>query len=157
MCNDPRLQDLPGKIELNALGVMELSPASDRHGMAQAAISHALTPQRAEGSAIAECCIVTDDGIRVPDGARGSASFISQQGDRSPFASASDICVEVRSPSNTNDEMERKTRLYLQAGPLEVRIVTEAGEMQVFDAQGPQAGSRYGVTVNLAPRPDLAE
>ncbi len=32
MCNDTRLQDLPFKIELNAYGVMEMSPASTRHG-----------------------------------------------------------------------------------------------------------------------------
>jgi Uma2 family endonuclease len=153
LCNDPMMQDLPGKIELNGLGVIEMSPASNRHGMAQAAISHALTSQLSEGTAIVECCISTDDGVRVPDVAWASATFIAQQGDNSPFTAAPEICVEVRSPSNTNDEMEYKTKLYLQAGAVEVWIVTEAGVLQVIDAQGPQAASRYGVTFKLPARP----
>jgi Uma2 family endonuclease len=153
LCNDPRMQDLPGKIELNGLGVIEMSPASNRHGMAQAAIAQALGMQLPDGTAIVECCISTDDGVRVPDVAWGSAAFIAQQGENSPFTAAPEICVEVRSPSNTNDEMEYKTALYLQAGALEVWIVSETGAMQVFTAQGPQAASRYGVSIKLPARP----
>ena len=157
MCNDPLLQDLPGKIELNGLGVMEMSPATNRHGMAQAAKAQALGLQLPNGTAIVECGISADDGIRVPDVAWTSATFIAQQGDNSPFTSpftsAPEICVEVRSPSNTDDEMAYKTELYFQAGAAEVWVVTEAGVPQVFDAQGPQAASRYGVTLVLPARP----
>ena len=35
---DPSLQDLPYKIELNAWGKVEMSPASNRHGRLQMAI-----------------------------------------------------------------------------------------------------------------------
>ena len=37
LCNDPLLRDLPGKIELNADGVIEASRASNRHGIRQVA------------------------------------------------------------------------------------------------------------------------
>ena len=45
LCNDTRLQDLPFKIELNAYGVMEMSPASTRHGRYQARVAGELMQQ----------------------------------------------------------------------------------------------------------------
>ncbi len=141
------MQDLPGKIELNGLGVIEMSPATNRHGMVQAAIAQALGLQLPKGTAIVECCVSTGDGVRVPDVAWASAAFIAQQGDNSPFAAAPEICVEVRSKSNTDDEMAYKTRLYLQAGAREVWIVSDTGVMQVFSVQGQQAAGSYAVTL----------
>ena len=149
LCNDPRWHDLPGKIELNAYGVIEMSPATNRHGMKQAAISHALTQQLPAGLAIVECCILTDDGIRVPDVAWASSAFLARFGDESPFPQAPEICVEVRSPSNTDAEMALKTRLFLAAGAVEVWIVAEAGAWQIFDALGAQPASRYAVQLTL--------
>lgn len=37
LCDDPVIRELPGKLELNAYGVIEMSPASNRHGIRQAA------------------------------------------------------------------------------------------------------------------------
>jgi Uma2 family endonuclease len=65
------------------------------------------------------------------------------------LACAPEICVEVRSPSHTDAEMAFKTRLFLEAGALGVWIVSETGGWQVFDADGPRAASRYGVTLAL--------
>jgi hypothetical protein len=41
MQHDPSLQDLPCKIELNAWGKVDMSPASVRHGQQQAALAEA--------------------------------------------------------------------------------------------------------------------
>ena len=60
---------------------------------------------------------------------------------------APEICVEVRSPSNTDADMAPKTVLFLQAGAVEVWIVDEAGAQQVFDAQGLRPTSRFGVVL----------
>jgi Uma2 family endonuclease len=149
LCNDPRLQDLPGKIELNGFGVIEMSPASNRHGMNQAAIAHALTEQLRDGRSLVECSITTSDGVRVPDVAWASQDFLSRHGDVTPYPAAPEICVEVRSPSNTDAEMAFKTRLFLEAGAVEVWIVSEAGQWQVFDSQGLQPVTRYGVKLVL--------
>jgi hypothetical protein len=46
VCNDPLLQDLPAKIELNALGVIASSPAGNRHGIRQAAVVRAWSARR---------------------------------------------------------------------------------------------------------------
>ena len=145
LCNDPLLHDLPGKIELNAYGVIEMSPASNRHGMKQAAIAQALGLQLPAGAAFVECSIATTEGVRVPDVAWASVAFMARYGEATPFPAAPEICVEVRSPSNTDAEMEFKTRLFLEAGAVEVWIVAEDGSWQVFDSQGLQAFSRFGV------------
>ncbi len=155
LCDDTSLHDFPYKIELNMYGVMEMSPASNRHGRFQAAIAHSLASQLPQGVVLTECSIFTDEGIRLPDVAWASADFMARHGDTTPFPQAPEICVEVRSRSNTNAEMEMKTRAYLAAGAIEVWIVTEAGEVQVFDADGSRPSSRFGVTLHLtSPRSD---
>jgi len=153
LCNDPRWHDFPGKIELNAYGVIEMSPASNRHGMKQAAIAQAFGQQMPGGQAFVECSVATPEGVRVPDVAWASAAFVARHGDATPFPQAPEICVEVRSPSNTDAEMAFKTRLFLEAGAVEVWIVADSGGWQVFDAQGEQAASRFGVQLDLPTRP----
>ena len=154
LCNDPLLRDLPGKIELNAYGTIEMSPASTRHARLQATIAHALTQQLPGEGAMTECAIATDEGVRVPDVAWASPAFLARHGDSTPLPQAPEICVEVRSPSNSDEEMAMKTRAYLAAGAVEVWVVSEAGALQVFDADGAQPASRYGVQLTLpAPAP----
>ena len=147
LCSDPRWHDLGGKLEINSMGVIEMSPASNRHGIRQLAVGRALADQLAEGTALVECSVFTGDGVRVPDVAWASAAFMARHGDVTPFPEAPEICVEVRSPSNTDAELEFKRQLYLDAGAVEVWIVAEAGGWQVFDGQGEQKTSRYGVTL----------
>ena len=156
LCSDPLLRDLPGKIELNGYGVIEMSPASNRHGRRQALIAQAFESQLPGGGAFVECSIATTDGIRVPDVAWASSDFLSRYGDATPFPAAPEICVEVRSPSNTDAEMAFKTRLFLGAGAVEVWIVADDGNCAVFNTDGQQAQSRYGVQLNLpAPLPGI--
>jgi Uma2 family endonuclease len=152
LCNDTSLHDLPFKIELNAYGTMEMSPASTRHARYQAAITHQLATQLPHGTVLTECAIATaDEGVRLPDVAWASPDFVKRHGDATPLPQAPEICVEVLSPSNTEAEMEMKTRVYLEAGALEVWIVAVSGAIQVHNAQGLQAASRYPVTVTLKP------
>ena len=145
--NDASLQDLAAKLELNGMGVIELSPASNRHGMKEAAISNALSQRMPEGTAFVQCSLATTDGVRVPDVAWAAANFIATHGELTPFPSAPENGVEVRSPSDTDAEMAHKTRLYLEGGAVEVWIVTEQGAWRVFDAHGEQPGSRFAVTL----------
>ena len=145
LCNDPRWHDLGGKLELNGMGVIEMSPASNRHGIRQLLIGRALADQLPQGTALVEGSVFTSDGVRVPDVVWASAAFMARHGELTPFPQAPEICVEVRSPSNTDAEMAYKTQLYLDAGAVEVWIVDENGGWRVFDAQGPQAESRFGV------------
>jgi len=147
LCANPVWHDLAGKIELNGRGVIEMSPASNRHGIRQAAIGQALNSQLPSGTVIVECSVLTSDGVRVPDVAWASAAFMTLHGDVTPYPRAPEICVEVRSPSNTDAEMSYKIELFLQAGAVEVWIVDEAGTQQVFDAHGLCATSQFGVVL----------
>jgi Uma2 family endonuclease len=152
LCNDTSLHDLPFKIELNAYGTMEMSPASTRHARYQAAITHQLATQMPHGTVLTECAIATaQDGVRLPDVAWASPEFVARHGDATPLPQAPELCVEVLSPSNTEAEMEMKTRAYLDAGALEVWLVAVSGAIQVHSAQGVQAASRYPVLISLAP------
>jgi Uma2 family endonuclease len=150
ICNDATLRDLPFKVELNAFGTMEMSPASTRHARLQGTLAGELMRQLPHGTVLTECPIATaDDGIRVPDVAWASPAFMQQHGDATPLPAAPEICVEVRSPSNTDAEMAMKTRVYLAAGAHEVWIVAVDGVIEVHTATGPQGASRYPVVVTL--------
>jgi Uma2 family endonuclease len=149
LCNDPLMTSFPGKVELNGYGVIEMSPASTRHARIQAAVTAQMSVQLPRGEVLTECPLLTSDGIRVPDVAWGSTAFFARHGDTTPLPQAPEICVEVRSPSNTDEEMAHKTQLFLEAGAVEVWILSEDGTHRVFDAAGEQAASRYSVQFSL--------
>lgn len=152
ICNDASLRDLPYKIELNAFGNIEMSPASSRHARLQGQIAHELARQLPKGGVFTELAVATEIGVRVPDVAWASDELILKHGDTTPFPTAPEICVEVRSPSSDPDEMAMKTRAYLAAGAVEVWVVSEDGVVTLFDATGKLERSRYAVTLALPPR-----
>jgi Uma2 family endonuclease len=147
---DPTLQDLPYKIELNAWGKIEMSPASNRHGRLQALIGSELMHQLG-GVAISECSILTRIGIRVPDVTWASAEFMRQYGEITPYVRALEICVEIVSPSNVQAEIDEKLAAYLAAGATEVWLVSEDGAIRRFDTSGERAASAFAVALTLPP------
>ncbi|MCU0868226.1 MAG: Uma2 family endonuclease [Burkholderiales bacterium] len=146
---DPLLADLPYKIELNAWGKIEISPASNRHGYLQMAVGAALMQALPAGRTIAEASILTDIGVRVPDVVWASPAFVAAHGFETPFRSAPEIVVEVMSPSNTVDELDEKTRAYLAAGAVEVWWVSDDGTTHARTADGVRADTAYGVTLGF--------
>src|SRR5262245_16381929 len=148
---DPSLRDLPYKIELNAWGKVEMSPASNRHGRLQALIAAELLRQLPGGTAISECSILTKIGIRVPDVVWASAEFIAAFGEITPFMRAPEICVEIVSPSNVQAEIDGKRSAYFAAGAKEVWIVAEAGTVRYFDSAGEKATPDFPVVLKLPP------
>jgi len=65
--NDPHLQNLPYKIELNADGKIIMSPVKVYHSILQGIIARLLNSQLAGGEAFPECAIATKLGTRVAD------------------------------------------------------------------------------------------
>jgi len=147
--NDPTLRDLPYKIELNAWGKIEMSPASNRHGRLQARIASELNRQMPDGEAITEASILTDIGIRVPDVVWASPAFLDAHGETTPFSRAPEVCVEIVSPSNSDGETREKVRAYLAAGAVEVWVVLEEGRIQCFGATGELERSAFPVRLIL--------
>lgn len=149
VCRDPALRNLPYKIEVNAWGMIEMSPANNRHARLQGRLALEIGRQLPRGEVLTECPILTDIGVRVPDVAWASAEFMRRHDETTPYPRAPEICVDILSPSNTDGEAAKKTRAYLQAGALEVWLVTEDGRIRFRGADGEAPRSRFGANVEL--------
>lgn len=149
---EPTLRDLPYKIELNAWGKVEMTPASNRHSRLQAALAAQFDRQLIGGVAFTECSILTSIGIRCPDVAWASPEFIAAYGEITPYNRAPEICVEILSPSNVQAEIDEKTRAYLAAGAHEVWIVSEAGNVRYFGPGGEKPRSDFPLAISLPPQ-----
>jgi Uma2 family endonuclease len=149
MIADPLLADVPGKLELNEKGSIELTPPNNKHSLYQARIAGELQRLLPEGTAFTECSVETDIGIRVPDVAWASADFMRRHGTMTPFPSAPEICVEVLSPSNSDVEIREKVAAYLAAGAREVWVVALDGAIEIVDDTGAQPVSAFGISVTL--------
>lgn len=146
---DKSLRDLPYKIELDKWGNIIMSPASNRHGLLQARLGQFLV-KTLGGEAISECSIDTPEGVKVADVAWCSKEFLAINKYETPYSSAPDICIEIRSPSNTDEELHFKVRLYLNAGAKEVWLVFEDGSIRFFDQQGERSDSTYDIDPHAA-------
>ena len=134
--SDASLRDLPYKIELDGYGQIVMSPASNRHGFFQGEIRSLLKEQAADGRALVECSIDTNDGVKVADVAWLSEGFFAAHEFITPYPFAPDLCVEVISPSNSDQAMEIKRGLYFSQGAREVWFCNDMGQLEFHNAQG---------------------
>jgi len=136
LCNDKNLQDLPYKIELNKAGKIIMSPTRNRHGYYASKIARLLAKLMIEGESFVELAIETEDSTKVADAAWASPKTFKIICDEVSCSIAPEICVEVRSPFNSQSEMDKKRVLYLNAGAKEFWLCDDRGQMTFFDAQG---------------------
>jgi Uma2 family endonuclease len=135
---DPQLQDLPFKIETNERGQLVLSPHKRIHSIRQTQITDRLanTIDRA-GIRSVELAIGTSKGVKVVDVAwMSSERFAEIDVDAEPTPVAPELCVEVVSASNTEEEMAEKRVLYFDAGAEEVWVVGEDGKVSFYNETG---------------------
>ena len=149
---DKSLQDLPYKIELNEKGNIEMSPTSLTHSFLQAEMTWYLRSQL-KGHVFTELAIQTSNGVRVPDVAWCTKKFMSQHKDELFASSAPELCVEIispsySSPSNIAKEMFEKTQLFIEAGALEVWLVTETGQITFYDSDGERENSQFDINID---------
>ncbi len=143
VCANPYLQDLPFEIETNRWGQIVMSPPPHNdHRFAQNSIQKLLLKKIRGGDALQEMAINTEDGTKVADAVWMSDEFLKKHKGGSSFQRAPEICVEVKSPSNTMPELLEKKDLYLEAGAREVWIRERSGRILFFDANGPLKKSR---------------
>lgn len=142
VCNDPVLRDLPYKIELNEWGKIVMSPASNFHGILQAALIRAIAKAREDGTIVAECSVSTSKGVKVADVAWASPEFVREHGRATPYAKAPEICAEIVSPSDSSKEMEEKRELYFARGAREFWLCDEQGILTFYDCAGRLPASR---------------
>lgn len=130
---DTALRDLPYKVETNARGQLLVSPHSNRHSDLQEAVSDLLREHAPEGQQPPEYALATPKGVKAPDVvwiSPGRKKEMEATGD--PSTLAPEICVEVMSPTNTEEEMQEKRRLYREIGAEEVWVVGEKGRIRFY-------------------------
>ena len=146
---DPLFRDIPYKVELNKIGQILMSPASNWHGYAQGEIAGQFRSKKKGGKIINECSILTRDGVKVADVAWASDAFIGKYGFTTPYTVAPELCVEILSPGNSVKEIEDKIGLYFERGAHEVWIVDQKGRMTYFDNSGHIMASKIIKGVNI--------
>ena len=138
---DPVLSELPFKIELNEWGKIEMSPASNFHGMLQTAIAITLKEKLPSGKAFVECSKKKKKNVKVADVVWCSMAFFEKNGKSTPYNESPEIVVEVALPSSRLAELVEKKSLYFEKGAKEVWICEETGEMIFYQASGRLAES----------------
>ncbi|MEM6646363.1 MAG: Uma2 family endonuclease, partial [Bacteroidota bacterium] len=98
VCEDPRLRELPFKIELNDYGQIVMSPVRVKHGMFQYAIGRLLDDALPDGHTGVETAIQTTAGTRVTDVAWFSTARARLVEEAFDAPVAPEVCVEVLSP-----------------------------------------------------------
>ena len=136
VCENKYLQDLPFKIELNRWGQIVMSPAKPKHNIYQGMIQNLLTSMIETGLALPELAIQTTDGVKVADVVWASDQRLDIIEDEDVASIAPEICVEVKSASNTVEEMLYKKDLYLGARAEEVWLCDKQGKMSFYNRQG---------------------
>jgi len=87
------------------------------------------------GFAFPECAIQTEDNVKVADVVWCSEQRLDLIEEEIAASIAPEICVEVKSASNTLEEMLYKKDLYFGAGAEEVWLCDKAGRMSFYNRQ----------------------
>lgn len=130
---DPYYARLDGTFETNRYGqVIHMPPPSFLHARVQSQISVLLSRLMDGGGTATECPVSTSDGVKGVDVIWLSDEQLKSVGSSSCVPFAPDICVEIKSPSNSWPELEEKRSLYFEAGAKEVWICDENQKMFFF-------------------------
>ncbi len=119
ICEDKSLRDLPFKIEQDRWGRIIMSPVKPDHSEFQAKIAHALMSLLPGWKVMVECAIDTTEGVRAADVAAMTAEARDRYRGAASLPVSPEICVEVLSESNTDEEMVEKRRLLAEKGCVE--------------------------------------
>lgn len=140
---DKRLSTLPYRIESDRWGNIVMSPPPrSRHAESEGEIVVLLRQKLPHGRSLAECPIQTDEGVKAADVAWVSPEWRASRTNDPVYLIAPEICVEVVSPSNMEEELKERQRLFFQKGALEFWRCELDGAMAFFDPGGRLAHSR---------------
>jgi Uma2 family endonuclease len=132
----PLLRNLLFKVETNRYGQIVMTEKTNHQGRMQFVIGRDIDCCKRDGQIIFGCSASTSDGVKVADVAWASDEFIAEHGTVTPYQKAPEICVDVVSPRNTEEEIKHKTELYLAKGALEVWVVDDQKKVTVYSHTG---------------------
>ena len=134
ICEDRLLATLPYRIESDRWGNIVMSPPPrSRHAEYQGWMVTFLQQRLTGGLAMPECPIQTEEGVKAADVAWVSHQRRASQANDPVYLIAPEICVEVVSPSNVEEELKARRRLFFEKGALEFWLCGTTGQMTFFD------------------------
>ena len=136
LCDRRDLQNLPFKIELDAQGKVIMSPVKVYHSALQGEIAAVLRLNRKDGKILTECAIQTPKGTKVADVAWASRETYRVIKDQVECSLAPEVCIEVLSSSNTEEEIAEKKSLYFEKGAKEVWLCNRQSMIEYFAREG---------------------
>ena len=137
VCDDPALQELPYRIELNRWGNIEMSRIPpNQHGELISHVSFRLRELQPNGMVSVITAVDTAENTKVVDVVWISSARHRANPSEYSYAVAPEICVEILAPANFLEEQMHKGQLYPQAGAKEFWLCNELGDMSFFDATG---------------------
>ena len=136
VCDRPELQNLPYKIELDARGRIVMSPSKVYHSALQGEIAALLRLHRNDGKILTECAIQTRKGTKVADVSWASRETYQKIKNETECSVAPEICVEILSLSNMEEEIDEKRALYFEKGAREFWLCDKDGKIVYSDHSG---------------------
>lgn len=136
VCNHPLLAELPYHVEINREGNIELSPHSRKHSKYQIGLCRLFDKWMPSGVVVPECAVKCRLSTPVADVAWFSPERDAACGEEFAATVAPEICVEVRSPGNSQREMDEKRRDYFEAGTLEFWSCDLSGALRFYGPEG---------------------
>ena len=143
LCDRRDLRNLPFKIEQDAQGKVIMTPVKVYHSVLQGEIAALLRSNRKDGRILTECAIRTAQGTKVADVCWASRDVYKVIKDQDECSVAPEVCIEVLSPSNSEDEIEEKKVLYFVKGAKEVWLCSRSGDIEYFNQAGAIAKSDF--------------
>ena len=142
VCDDPILQNLPYKIELNRFGEVVMNAVRMEHSFYVERIQFLLKDFLPNGYCPPELAVETEDGVRSPDVVWISRERALASRGALYATVAPEICVEVMSPGNTELQMTEKRRLYFKASAEEFWLCSVEGKIRFFTPFGELESSK---------------
>lgn len=136
VCEHPSLHDLPFKIELNEDGKVLMTPVKIYHAALQGELEFLLRSLLGNGRTLPKCAIYTRKGVRVADVVWASEAVFAQIKHETACSVCPELCIELVSVSNPDEEMKEKRKLYFEQGAKEVWLCSEQGGLRFFTVQG---------------------
>lgn len=144
LCADPTFEDIAAKIELTEWGEILMSPVGKSHGIAAMRVAEMLR-KALGGHTMAEVGVATTIGVRAPDVAWCSDSYLAAHPEEMPLTSAPEICVEIVSASNALPKLREKARAYVSAGAIEAWLVFPATRIEIYGDDGLRGKTAFAV------------
>lgn len=148
LCADPTFEDVAGKIELTEWGEILMSPVGKTHGIAAMRVGEALR-KALGGHTMAEVGVATSIGVRAPDVAWCSDTYLQAHPEELPLSSAPELCVEIVSATNALPKLREKAMAYVNAGAREAWLVyPESRRVEIYGREGPMTTTAFEIEVD---------